>query len=124
MCIKRNIIWDQYLLRSESPILQILNQFSYAWIQDYNIESTYNTDVRIALSYAGHSDDSSFFQWVPDDEVNSLRWGYHPRNNPEQQVEDRKDWGRNYSSLKINCKFFKSRCFHGKLLQPSTYIGI
>jgi hypothetical protein len=109
MCIRRDILWDQYLLRSNSPLLQMLNQVTYAWVKDYNIESSYKTDVTIALSEASHGDDPSFFKWVPDDEGgNSLRWSCRPRDKREQQVHAEESWGNNRSRLNITCKFFRS----------------
>lgn len=104
MCIRRDIFWDQYLLRSDSPLLQMLNQVTYAWVEYHRMDSVTKAEFTIALGDDNHRDDLSFFKWRPVGS-DSLRWSFLPDEEREQHTTDDESWGSAYGRLYINCRF-------------------
>ncbi|KAL4934431.1 uncharacterized protein BDV17DRAFT_286142 [Aspergillus undulatus] len=42
MCIRRDLFWENYLLRVKSPLLQLLNRTTYVWVKSHSVPSMHD----------------------------------------------------------------------------------
>lgn len=109
MCIGRNILWDRYLLRgftppSTQPLLQIFNQYTYAWVNKAQPSSPVLTvDWEIGMGDPSrHSNNSGFYSWkVNPDDV--MEWIWAPKES-EQAFKDSWQDGAAYANVDITCE--------------------
>ncbi|KAI1349750.1 hypothetical protein F5Y01DRAFT_316421 [Xylaria sp. FL0043] len=113
MCIGRNILWDKYLLRgftppSTQPLLQIFNQYTYAWVAKADPSSP----VLIANWEIGMGDPSShslnpeFYSWKENPQ-NVMEWTWAP-NEKEQTTQNTWQDDGAYLHLNITCSTVNS----------------
>jgi hypothetical protein len=88
MCIRRDIFWDQYLLREHSPLLQMFNETTYLFIGHHRMPDLYHPEYEIKVGNSSHATERSFFKWVPQ-ENEPLPWKFSPVAKYEQIIRDR-----------------------------------
>ncbi|KAI1075143.1 hypothetical protein F5B20DRAFT_560906 [Whalleya microplaca] len=108
MCIGRSILWDKYLLRgftppSTQPLLQIFNQYTYAWVAKASASDpviTVNWEIGMG-DPSRHSNNSEFYSWKqnPND---SMEWTWAPDDSEQRFKHQWQDDGA-YANVDITC---------------------
>ena len=105
MCICRDLFFEDYLLRVESPLLQMLNQTTYIWVKSHSVPNMHIPKYDIGVGDEGHGSDQTFFQYKADLN-NLLMWRFSPDAPTEQHIYDEMPGSGNaYNRLTIDCNF-------------------
>lgn len=109
MCIGRDILWDKYLLRgltpSTQPLLQIFNQYTYAWVDQVKGSNPVLTvDWKIGMGDPNHhSTDPKFYSWSRINSNDYKEWTWNPNENEQKFDHQWQDDGA-FASMHITCE--------------------
>ncbi|PYH73601.1 uncharacterized protein BO88DRAFT_449471 [Aspergillus vadensis CBS 113365] len=101
MAIDRSIIWDSYLLRTTSELLNTLNHATYVWVKTADVDSTTNPNWEIGIGDSIHSASPDFFSWNP---TGTMSWSWGLPQKESEQHSKKEGWnGNSYGRITVDC---------------------